>query len=74
MYLSDAYIDKRVKVLRALVKEDKKRRFYDLGIIPEMIIKPLFRSPFGDPTAFLINGSVIALRKEDTSLIEVAYE
>lgn len=74
MYLSDAYIDKRVKVLRILVKEDKKRRFYDLGIIPEMIIKPLFRSPFGDPTAFLINGSVIALRKEDTSLIEVAYE
>ncbi len=74
MYLSDAYIDKRVKVLRVLVKEDKKRRFYDLGIIPEMIIKPLFRSPFGDPTAFLINGSVIALRKEDTSLIEVAYE
>ena len=67
MYLSDAYIDKRVKVLRVLVKEDKKRRFYDLGIIPEMIIKPLFRSPFGDPTAFLINGSVIALRKEDTS-------
>lgn len=74
MYLSDAYIDKRVKVLRVLVKEDKKRRFYDLGIIPEMIIKPLFRSPFGDPTAFLINGSVIALRREDTSLIEVAYE
>ena len=74
MYLSDTYIDKRVKVLRVLVKEDKKRRFYDLGIIPEMIIKPLFRSPFGDPTAFLINGSVIALRKEDTSLIEVAYE
>lgn len=74
MYLSDAYIDKRVKVSRVLVKEDKKRRFYDLGIIPEMIIKPLFRSPFGDPTAFLINGSVIALRKEDTSLIEVAYE
>ena len=74
MYLSDAYIDKRVKVLRVLVKEDKKRRFYDLGIIPEMIVKPLFRSPFGDPTAFLINGSVIALRREDTSLIEVAYE
>lgn len=74
MYLSDACIDKRVKILRVLVKEDKKRRFYDLGIIPEMIVKPLFRSPFGDPTAFLINGSVIALRREDTSLIEVAYE
>lgn len=56
------------------VSEDKKRRFFDLGILPGMDITCLFVSPLGDPTAYDICGSVIALRKEDCSLIEVVYE
>lgn len=48
-----------------------RRRLLDLGIVKGTKITPILKSPSGDPTAFEIRGSVIALRKEDASLIEV---
>jgi len=42
-----------------------KRRLLDLGFVPETNIKPIFKSASGDPTAFEIRGTIIALRKED---------
>ena len=48
-----------------------KRRFYDLGLIPNVEIEVLFKSPLGDPTAYLIKGSIIAIRKEDAKKVEV---
>ena len=56
------------------ISEEKKRRFYDLGIFPGINITCLFISPLGDPKAYDVSGSVLALRSEDTSLIEVKYE
>lgn len=46
-----------------------KRRLLDLGIIKGAKITPILKSPSGDPTAFEIRGTLIALRKEDASLI-----
>lgn len=48
-----------------------KRRLLDLGLIKDTKITPLFISPSGDPTAFEIRGSVIAIRVEDTLLIDL---
>lgn len=48
-----------------------RRRLLDLGLIKDTIISPLYKSPFGDPTAYLIRGTVIALRNEVTSDILV---
>ena len=48
-----------------------KRRLLDLGIVNGTKITPVLKSPSGDPTAFFIRGSTIALRKEDAELIEV---
>ena len=48
-----------------------RRRLLDLGIIKGSKITPVLKSPSGDPTAFEIRGSIIALRKEITELIEV---
>lgn len=42
-----------------------KRRLQDLGMIKDTKIKKLYKSPLGDPTAYLIRGSVIALRQKD---------
>lgn len=47
------------------------RRLLDLGIVKGTTITPVLKSPSGDPTAFLVRGSTIALRKEDAKLIEV---
>ncbi|HIV34899.1 MAG TPA: ferrous iron transport protein A [Candidatus Blautia intestinigallinarum] len=46
-----------------------QRRLLDLGFVQGTRIKCLFRSPLGDPTAYLIRGTVIALRREDASKI-----
>lgn len=48
-----------------------KRRLLDLGLISGTKIVPLFVSPSGDPTAFEIRGSAIAIRVEDTMLIDL---
>lgn len=58
----------------AIVKELKckgniRRRLLDLGIVKGTKIKSILKSPCGDPTAFEVRGTILALRKEDSSLI-----
>ena len=45
-------------------------RLCDLGFTPESQVTCLFSSIFGDPRAYLIKGSVIALRNCDAAQIE----
>jgi len=46
-----------------------KRRMNDLGLAPGTEVKALHRSPAGDPTAYYIMGTVIALRADDAKNI-----
>ena len=43
----------------------------DLGLIKNTLIKPLYKSPLNDPTAYLVRGSVIAIRNDDAKKIIV---
>ncbi len=43
-----------------------RRRMLDLGIIPNTNVKVLRKSPAGDPIAYKIRGTVIALRKDES--------
>ena len=45
------------------------RRLYDLGLLENTIISPIFSSPFGDPIAYEFRGNIIAIRNEDASKI-----
>ena len=72
MKLKEAEISSIVKVVSIDAKGELRRRFFDLGIIEGTIIEVLYRSPFGDPTAFLIRGAVIAMREEESEMINVA--
>jgi DtxR family Mn-dependent transcriptional regulator len=49
----------------------ERRRFMDLGILPGTEITAEMRSPGGDPTAYIIRGALIALRKEQANMIKV---
>lgn len=51
-----------------------QRRLLDLGLIKNTPIKPVLKSPFGDPTAYEVRGLTIALREEDAGLIIVNSE
>lgn len=46
-----------------------RRRFLDIGIVCGTDIQCLQRSVFGDPTAYLIRDTVIAIRGDDAKYI-----
>ena len=50
-----------------------RRRMLDLGLIKNTKIKPIFISSSGDPRAYEVRGSVIAIRKQDAKLIEIVH-
>lgn len=49
-----------------------RRRMLDLGVIDGTEIEPLYKSPSGNPVAYLIRGAVIALRSDVSSKIMVS--
>ena len=59
------------KVKQLIADGSIRRRMLDLGLIQDTIVKPLIKSPAGDPIAYEIRGTVIALRSEDSSQILV---
>ena len=71
MTLTNAELDSNVEVINIKAEGELRRRFLDLGIIEGTNIEVLYRSPFGDPTAYLIRGAVIAIRDEEGEFIEV---
>ena len=48
-----------------------RRRMLDLGFIVNTCVESLRRSPSGDPTAFQVRGTIIALRTNDAAQILV---
>lgn len=46
-----------------------KRRLMDLGFIEGTHVQCLYRSPAGNPVAYMVRGTVIALRNNDSSRI-----
>ncbi|MBN1964509.1 MAG: ferrous iron transport protein A [Anaerolineae bacterium] len=50
----------------------ERRRLMDLGILPGTIIEAELRSPLGDPTAYLVRGALVALRRNQARQIEIA--
>ncbi len=64
-------VNKTGEILEVGVSPVIKKRLLDLGMVNETKIKALYKSPLGDPTAYLLRGSVIALRSDDTKQIKI---
>lgn len=71
MILSNTVQNKQYIVTEVTHSDTQLRRILDMGIIGGAKITRLFSSPFGDPTAYLIKNTVIALRKTDSDKILV---
>ncbi len=56
------------------IEGDAKRRLIDLGFSSGIYIVPVFKSPLGDPVAYSVMGSIIALRDDVSSQIMVTEE
>lgn len=62
----------RVLNISPACRGSERRRLMDLGILPGTLIEAALTSPGGDPTAYRIRGTLIALRREQASLINLA--
>ena len=62
------------KILDICGDRDYARRLMELGIAPGGKVRCLFRSANGDPTAYQVSGTVIALRRVDASGIQVVIQ
>ncbi|WP_374121079.1 MULTISPECIES: FeoA family protein [Bacillaceae] len=47
-----------------------RRRLLDLGFVNGALVEVVRKSPLGDPIAFRVSQTTIALRKEESSKIE----
>jgi len=63
-------INETVEIL-ALDSNDIGQRLCEMGFCPGKSIQLLISAPFGDPLAFKIDNTIIALRKEEAKLIRV---
>ena len=71
--LDNIKINDVVRVININDKCNIKRRLMDIGVVPNTYIKLLYRSVFGDPKAYLVRNTVIAIRDMDSKYIEVYY-
>ena len=72
--LFDLKIGNQAKIKEINCSEVVKRRMMDLGIVKGTPIKAILKSPSGNPKAYEVRGSVIAIRSEEARRIEIIKE
>jgi DtxR family Mn-dependent transcriptional regulator len=73
-YLSGLDAGQRGKVLglSPACRGPERRRLLDLGFVPGTEVLAEMKSPGGDPTAYRVRGTLIALRKDQAGLIRIS--
>ena len=61
----------KARVVYIITGDHEKQRLYNLGIVEGTVIESLYRSPAGNPAAYLIRGTVFALRNETAEKIKI---
>lgn len=59
-----------IKITSLYLEGVMRRRLLDLGFVVGAIVEVIRKSPLGDPIAFRVSQTTIALRKEESSQIE----
>ncbi len=69
--LNQLPLNKSGKINKIECGEGIKRRLLDMGLVKGTEITPILISPSRDPRAFLVRGTIIAIRKEDAKNIKI---
>ena len=69
--LSQLPLNKNGKIDKIECDEGIKRRLLDMGLVKGTNIVPILVSPSGDPRAFLVRGTIIAIREDDAKNIKI---
>lgn len=69
--LCDLRVGERAVIYELKNEGGMRRRLCDLGLVEETLVECVGKSPAGDPSAYLIRGAVIAIRRSDGGKILV---
>lgn len=69
--LSQLPLNKNGRIDEIKCDEGIKRRLLDMGLVKGTNIVPILVSPSRDPRAFLVRGTIIAIRKDDAKHIKI---
>ena len=72
--LNELSINETCRIKDLLSDGDARRRMLDMGFIPGTRLTAAVKAPFGEPTAYLVRGTLIALRKNDAEKIIIEKE
>lgn len=69
--LSELPLNRSALIVSVECKDSIINRIYDFGIVKDTIITAIFKSPLGDPKAYLIKNTIVALRNDDCEKITI---
>lgn len=69
--LDESLIGRKYEVIHLNCSGIMRRRFLDLGLIPGCTVQALYKNSANSLTAYLIRGTMIAIRHEDASTIMI---
>lgn len=69
--LADLALGETSRILALSAEAAKQQRWLELGFLPGRTVTAVLRAPLGDPTAYQVLDTVIALRKSDAQLIHI---
>lgn len=67
--LSELKTGEGAQVAKLLVNGSMRRRLLDIGLSPGTCVSCIGKSPFGDPAAYLVRGSAVAIRGKDADCV-----
>lgn len=71
MYLYELKPGECGTIMSVLGTDSTSKRLLDIGFTKGTQIEALQKSPLGDPTAYLVRGSVFALRRETSGKVRI---
>ena len=71
MRLSELSVGERARVRALAAQGGIRRRLQELGFCPGAPVVCWLRAPMGDPVAYLLRGTVVALRGADADVVTV---
>ncbi len=74
MAMNRLAIGQRGRVAELTSTGIQRRRMLDLGLVEGTQVEAVHKSPAGDPVAYLVRGSLIALRNEDAGRVLLVPE
>ena len=63
----------QVMEIEEIMDSDITVKLLEMGLLPGKILTLLYTAPFGDPLAFQLGDSMIALRKQEAKMIGVVH-